>query len=306
MNPNADDERPAHHFTVDVEEYFHASALEPHLDRFGWEALESRVERSVDDLLALLDAADARATFFVLGWVARRHPGMVRRIADAGHEIGSHGWGHRRIEDLGPGEFRTSVRRSRQLLQDVAGTEVIGFRAPNFSLVPGAEWALDILLEEGYRYDSSIYPIRRPGYGYPAAEPTLHRVLRSAGTLLEFPPATLKVMGATLPAGGGAYFRVLPYGLVQRALRAAEDLGEPATFYIHPWELDPGQPRFSVSRLTRIRQYAGLERMKERLRRLLEEFRFRSIEQTLNDGPVVATSPQIRLQQTRPETSVPF
>lgn len=287
-----------HHFTVDVEEYFHAAALESRIDRFGWDALESRVTRSVEALLGLLDDAGARGTFFVLGWVARRHPDLVRRIARAGHEIGSHGWGHRRVADLGPEGFRVSVRRSRRLLEDLSGTEVAGFRAPNFSVVPGVEWALDVLLEEGYRYDSSIYPVRRPGYGYPSAERTVHRIRRPAGTLLEFPPATLRILGLNVPAGGGAYFRVLPYGLVHAAFRAADRRGEAATFYIHPWELDPGQPRLPVSPLTRVRQYAGLGRVEDRLRTLLSEFRFgtlRSAVDRVGTPEGVRATPEVRL-----------
>lgn len=296
MEPDAS-ETTIHHFTVDVEEYFHAGALESQVDRFGWDALESRVERSVDELLGLLGDADTHGTFFVLGWVARRHPELVKRIARAGHEIASHGWGHRRIADLGPEGFRISARRSKRILEEITGAEVAGFRAPNFSVVPGVEWALDVLLEEGYRYDSSIYPVRRPGYGYPSAERRMHRLERSSGTLVEFPPATLRILGLTFPAGGGAYFRVLPYGLVRSAFRSATRQGNPATFYIHPWELDPGQPRFPVSRLTRIRQYAGLDGVSERLRRLLSEFRFRTLRSTLESARRTAATPEVRLAQ---------
>lgn len=274
-------EPPVHHFTVDVEEYFHAGALEPYVDRFRWDELESRVEAGVDRILGLLDAAEIHGTFFVLGWVARRHPGLVRRIAAEGHEIGSHGWGHRRVTELDPGRFRVSVRRSRELLQELSGQDVVGYRAPNFSIVPGEEWALDVLVEEGYRYDSSIFPVRRPGYGYPSAPRDLHRRIRHRGTIAEFPPATLEVLGLDLPAAGGAYLRVLPYGLVRRAFRAADERSVPATFYIHPWELDPDQPRLDVSLLTRIRHYGGLERTASRIRRLLDEFRFGPVRRTL-------------------------
>lgn len=231
---------------------------------------------------------------------------MVERIADAGHEIASHGWGHRRVTELDPGRFRMSVRRSKQILEDVSGQEVLGYRAPNFSIVPGCEWALDILLEEGYRYDSSIYPVRRPGYGYPSAERVPHRVRRDSGCILEIPPATLRVLGANLPAGGGAYFRVFPYAVVRQAFRAAQREGVPATFYIHPWELDPDQPRVSVPPLTRIRQYAGLKGTTDRLRRLLQEFRFRTMGETVRAREVVVAdglleTPAVRL----PEFALP-
>ncbi len=275
---------PVHHFTVDVEEYFHASALAAVAPPSRWEGLESRVEASSATLLELLAERRARATFFVLGWVAQRRKALVRALAAAGHELASHGWDHRLVTDQAPAEFRESVRRSKALLEDLAGTPVRGFRAPSFSIVRGREWALDILLEEGYRYDSSLFPVRRRGYGYAAGAREPHWLERPAGRLYELPPATLLRAGASLPAGGGAYFRLLPYALVRAALCEHEQRGIPATFYIHPWELDPGQPRLPVSRLTRVRQYGGLARTTPRLRRLLREFRFRSIAETLDSA----------------------
>jgi polysaccharide deacetylase family protein (PEP-CTERM system associated) len=271
-----------HHFTVDVEEYFHASALASVAPPSRWESLESRVEASTMALLELLGERDARATFFVLGWVAERRPALVRALADAGHEIASHGQDHRLIADSQAGEFRLSVRRSRAVLEVVTGSPVLGFRAPSFSIVRGCEWALDILLEEGYRYDSSLFPVRRRGYGYLGGPPHPHWVERPGGRLYELPPATLRRAGRSFPAGGGGWFRLLPYALVRSALRDHERAGIPGTFYIHPWELDDGQPRLPVSRLTRVRHYGGLTRTTERLRRLLREFRFRTIAQTLD------------------------
>lgn len=287
--------RPAHHFTVDVEEYYHAAALEARVDRTAWDVLESRVGAGMDALLDLLDGAGATGTFFVLGWVARRHPDLVRRIADAGHEVASHGWVHRRVPSLGPEGFRAALRRSKRTLEPLSGRSVVGYRAPNFSVVPGAEWALDVLIEEGFRYDSSLFPVRRPGYGYPSAERIPHVVRRPEGTIVELPPATLRILGLDLPAGGGAYFRVLPYALVRRALRAAERRGTPATFYIHPWELDPEQPRIAVSALNRLRQYGGLERTEGRLERLLSEFRFRSVRESLEEGLPRPAGREVRL-----------
>ncbi|MBI4500752.1 MAG: DUF3473 domain-containing protein [Gemmatimonadetes bacterium] len=270
-----------HHFTVDVEEYFQVSAFERVVPRFRWDALESRVARSVDRLLDLLARHRAQGTFFVVGWVAQRHPNVVRTIVAAGHEIGSHTWDHVRVTHQTPEEFRASVRRSKYVLEDLAGTPVIGFRAPSFSITPGHEWALDILLEEGYRYDSSLFPIRRPGYGFPNGRRDLHWLNRDGGRLVEVPPATVRWGGVNLPAGGGAYFRFLPYRLVRDALRASERRGVPATFYIHPWEMDAAQPRFAVPWLTRVRHYGGLQRTQSRLERLLTEFRFKSVAQTL-------------------------
>jgi polysaccharide deacetylase family protein (PEP-CTERM system associated) len=271
----------AHHFTVDVEEYFHVSALEGAVKRSEWERMESRVGHSMERLLALLSARGVRATLFVLGWIAERHPDLVRAAARDGHEIASHGWDHRRVTELSPAEFRDSVRRTKEILERLTGQVVSGFRAPSFSIVAGGEWALDILLEEGYVYDSSLFPVRRSGYGYPGGRRDPHWLERPAGRLAEFPPATLSSMGVNLPAGGGAYFRLLPYALVRAALLAAQRRGVAATFYIHPWEWDCEQPRFDVSPLTRIRHYGGLRRTWQRMQRLLSEFHFTTIGDTV-------------------------
>lgn len=270
-----------HHFTVDVEEYFQVSALESVVPRGEWERRESRVEASVFRLLELLARRGAGGTFFVLGWIAERHPRLVRAIEQAGHEIASHGWGHERVTTQSPGQFRSSVRCSKRALEDLTGTEVLGFRAPSFSIVPGREWALDILLEEGYRYDSSLFPVRRPGYGYPGARRDPHWLERPHGQLAEVPPATLRRFGVQIPAAGGAYFRIFPYALTRAALRECERRGVSGTFYVHPWEFDPGQPRLRVSLLTRLRHYTGLDRTWERLERLLREFRFTTIASTV-------------------------
>lgn len=270
-----------HHFSVDVEEYFHVSAFERLVRYADWDGYESRVNDSVARLLDLLARRQTRATFFVLGWVAERHPGLVRRIAAADHEIASHGWDHARVTSQSPLAFRDSIRRTKIFLEDLAGVPVVGFRAPSFSIVPGKEWALDVLLEEGYRYDSSLFPVRRNGYGYAAGRRDPHWLERPTGRLAEVPPATLRRWGAQLPAGGGAYFRLLPYGVVRTALRDCERRGVPGTFYIHPWELDPEQPRLDVPWLTRVRHYGGLERTLPRLERLLGEFRFTAIVDTV-------------------------
>ncbi len=271
-----------HHFTVDVEEYFHAAALEPVVDRDSWTTRERRAERAVTTLLDLLARAGARGTFFVLGWVATHEPEMVRAIAAAGHEIASHGWDHQRVTRQTPPQFRASVRRTKRVLEDLTGSAVLGFRAPSYSIVPGREWALDVLVEEGYTYDSSLFPVWRPDeYGYPRANPDPHWMDRPAGRLAEIPPTTLRRFGVRLPAAGGAYFRVLPYGLVRTALSECERREIPGTFYIHPWELDPEQPRLVRAWATRFRHYGGLRRTRPRLERLLRDFRFTTVARTV-------------------------
>lgn len=268
---------PAHFFSVDVEEYFQVSAFERSVPRNAWEQLPSRVERNVDLILDLLARHDAHGTFFTVGWVAKRHPWMVRRIVSAGHEIASHTFWHRRIVTQKPDEFRADVREARQVLEDITGRRVYGFRAPSFSIRPGMEWVFDVLLEEGHRYDSSMFPIRRPGYGNPGVPTTPYLIRRPAGDLLELPLATTAVLGLRLPAAGGGYLRQLPLSLVQRGLREHGRLGRPAMFYVHPWEFDPDQPRMNTGWLTSVRHYRGLGRMRPRLERLLQEFRFTSV-----------------------------
>lgn len=280
-----------HHFTVDVEEYFQVSALEPYVARSAWDSIDSRLLIGMRWLLDHMAERGVRGTFFTLGWIASRHPAIVRAIADGGHEVASHGWGHERVTTLTPEQFRTSVRESKNILENLAGSPVLGYRAPSFSIVRGREWALDILAEEGYRYDSSLVPVRRPGYGFAGGARHPHRLETRGGTLEELPPATVQVGPAVLPAGGGAYFRLFPYGFVRSGLRSAEQHGVPGTFYIHPWELDPDQPRLPVTLGTRIRHYGGLRRTIPRLRRLFSEFQFQPIAVTLESMATPQTQP---------------
>lgn len=271
-----------HVFTVDVEEWFQVSAFEPLVDRAQWAMLPSRVDASVDRLLDLLAHHGATGTFFVLAWLAERKPQLVRRIGDAGHEIASHGWWHRRVTTQRPEEFRADVRRARQLLEDVAGSPVIGYRAPSFSIVPGREWAFDVLIEEGYRYDSSVFPIRRSsGYGFPGAPEQPYRIECSSGELIELPITPLRVGSVRVPAAGGAYFRHLPYALARATLRQCEARGTPGVFYLHPWEIDPAQPRLAAPFLTHLRHYGGIHRTERRLSRLFSEFRFATAAEAL-------------------------
>jgi polysaccharide deacetylase family protein (PEP-CTERM system associated) len=276
-----------HVFSVDVEEYFQVGAFERVVSRQDWGRYPSRVERTVDALLALLARHGATGTFFTLGWIAERYPLLVQRIHEAGHEVASHGYWHRRVETLTPREFREDVRISKAVLESACGAPVYGFRAPSFSIRPGTEWVFDILLEEGYRYDSSLFPIRRPGYGYPAAPTVPHLIHRPGGSLCEFPLATTSWRGMRIPAAGGAYLRHFPFALIRRAFLEHSETGIPAMFYIHPWELDPDQPRLDVPWHARVRHYGGLARTMPRLERLLSEFRFTSAARSLKLEPPV-------------------
>ena len=278
-----------HFFTVDVEEYFQVVALSPWAPMSTWEGFESRVEPAIDRLLALMARHGARGTFFTVGWVAERHPAMVKRIAAAGHELASHTYDHVRITHQTPDAFRASIRRTKRLLEDLTGAPVLGFRAPSYSIVRGTEWALDLLLEEGHRYDSSLFPVSRSGYGYVGGERDPYWIDRPAGRIAEIPPATWRFAGKTLPAAGGAYFRILPPALVHAALRSSAARGVPGTFYIHPWEWDPGQPRLAVPLLTRIRHYGGQEGVFGRIERLFAAFRFEAIRDRLESSSESAT-----------------
>ncbi|WP_245995156.1 XrtA system polysaccharide deacetylase [Inmirania thermothiophila] len=244
--------------------------MAPYVPRAAWDRMERRVAANTHRILDLLAEHGAHATFFVLGWVAEREPGLVRRIAAEGHEVASHGWSHERVGALGPGAFRDEVRRSKALLEDLSGTAVIGYRAPSFSLDAGEPWAVPILAEAGYRYSSSLHPIRHDHYGDPHAP--RFPFPRGHG-LLEVPVSTVEVGGRRLPCGGGGFFRLAPYRYTRWALRRIHAEGRPAVFYLHPWELDPAQPRpRGLDRRTRVRHYLNLRRTEARLERLLRDF----------------------------------
>jgi polysaccharide deacetylase family protein (PEP-CTERM system associated) len=259
--------------TIDVEDYFQVSAFAPYIRRDEWETRECRIERNIDRVLALLDGCGTHATFFTLGWIAERYPQVVRRIVDAGHELASHGYGHQRASDLSPAEFAQDIGRAKKILEDIAGHEVQGYRAPSFSIGAGNLWAFDALAAAGYRYSSSIYPIRHDHYGMPDSPRFAYRL---ACGLLEVPVTTLRMFDRNLPSSGGGYFRLLPYALSRWMLRKvnAED-GEPAVFYFHPWEIDPEQPRVAgIDAKTRFRHYVNIPRMEGRLAQLLSDFRW--------------------------------
>ena len=265
------DRAARHCFSADVEEWFQVNAFEPYVDRDTWDSRESRVEASPDRILGLLADANATGTFFTLGWIADRHPALVRRIADAGHEVASHGYWHQRIPTITPEAFRDDVRRAKQSLEQVTGVAVAGYRAPSFSLTDSVAWAAEILIEEGHQYDSSRFPIRRSGYGSNRALAVPHWMDTKAGALLELPPAVWEVMGVRVPIAGGGWLRQLPFPVIRSGYNALAAAGTTGMFYIHPWELDPGQPRLSVPMLTRIRHYRGMETTADRIAVLLSD-----------------------------------
>ena len=259
--------------SIDVEDYFQVSAFAPHIRREDWDSLPCRVERNVDVILGLLDEADARATFFTLGWIAERHPQVVRRIVDNGHELASHGYGHQRASDLTPAAFRDDITRAKRLLEDIGGVAVRGYRAPSFSINRDNWWAVAELEDAGYQYSSSIYPVRHDHYGMPDAPRFPHRPNGASG-ILELPPTTLPLFGRNLPAAGGGWFRLLPYEVSRWMLRRvhAQDQA-PCMFYFHPWEVDPDQPRQAgLPAKARFRHYVNLQRTAGRLRKLLNDF----------------------------------
>jgi polysaccharide deacetylase family protein (PEP-CTERM system associated) len=282
--PEHDDGAIVNAMTIDVEDYFHVSVFDGVVPRSQWPALESRVCRNTERVLGVLDEAGVSATFFVLGWVAERHPSLVRRIAAAGHEIASHGYAHRLVYDQTRAAFRDDVTRAKALLEDTSGTAVYGYRAPSYSITPRSLWAFDVLLETGHRYDSSVFPIHHDRYGIPVSARHAYRVTRDAGSLLELPASTCRLGGMNLPVGGGGYFRLLPYAWTRFGIDWVNRVDRrPAIFYIHPWELDPGQPRLACSLLSRTRHYRNLQHTEARLRRLLRDFRFAPLREMLKD-----------------------
>ena len=271
--------------TIDVEDYFQVSAFAPYIRREDWDQRECRVERNVDRILALLDQREVKATFFTLGWVAERYPKIVHRIVEGGHELASHGYGHERASDLSPEAFSQDVERSKALLEDLSGAPVVGYRAPSFSIGLSNLWAFDKLARAGYRYSSSIYPIKHDHYGMPDSPRFAYRV--GAG-LLEIPVTTVRMGKRNLPSTGGGWFRLMPYALSRWMLQKVnrEDR-EPAIFYFHPWEIDVGQPRIpGIDAKTRFRHYLNLGRTEGRLQQLLQDFRWGRMDEIFLRAPV--------------------
>jgi polysaccharide deacetylase family protein (PEP-CTERM system associated) len=280
--------------SVDVEDYFHVSVFDGIVPRSQWARMESRVCANTTRLLDLFAEFNVRSTFFVLGWVAERYPQLVKTIADAGHEIASHGYAHRLIYDQTPAAFREDVRKAKLLLEDASGTAVMGYRAPSYSITPRSLWALDILIDEGYRYDSSIFPIRHDRYGIPVSPRDPFPIERDGGTLMEVPGSTVRVGPLNLPIAGGGYFRLLPYQWTRwgiARLNAVEQ--QAAVFYIHPWEIDPEQPRLQAGWLGRLRHYRNLDQTEARLRALLTDFRFSTVASLLGARAPIVSSPMV-------------
>lgn len=269
--------------TVDVEDYFQVSALAPHIDRQSWDTRPCRVERNVQRLLELFAQHNAQATFFTLGWIAERYPGLVRDIVAQGHELASHGYSHLRATEQSRSQFDADVRRAKALLESIGGCAVRGYRAPSFSIDHSNDWAFDVLVEAGYSYSSSVYPVRHDHYGMPNAPRFAYR---SRPGLLEVPLSTTQWLGRNLPASGGGYFRLAPYSLSRWALRRVNTIdNQPAIFYLHPWEIDPDQPRVPGTSLkTRFRHYLNLRKTEHRLGRLLSDFRWGRVDQVFGAG----------------------
>ncbi len=271
--------------TVDVEDYFHVEAFAGSVSRDEWSEFEPRVERNVERILKILERHQTRATFFVLGWVAEKHPSLVRRIAADGHEIGSHGFGHQHLHKMTPDQVRADVHRSREVLADLAGRPVECYRAPSFSIVKNTMWAFDILADEGFTRDSSIFPVRHDLYGIPDACRFPHVQKTSRGRhILEFPPSTVTFFGNNVGIAGGGYLRLFPYTLTRRLIRHVnEKEGRPVMVYFHPWEIDPDQPRIQAPLRSRFRHYTNLAGMEGKIERLLQDFRFTTLSEVCQD-----------------------
>jgi polysaccharide deacetylase family protein (PEP-CTERM system associated) len=261
--------------SVDVEDWFQVGAFEDVIARGEWESIKTRVEDNVYRVIDLFAEADVRATFFTLGWVAQRHPNMIRRIVDAGHEIASHGYDHARVFTFSPAEFAEDIRKAREVIENCSGVQVTGYRAPSFSIDHRTPWAFAELAEQGYAYSSSVAPVVHDHYGWPEAPRFAFRPLASS-PLIELPVTTAMLGGRRVAAGGGGFFRVLPYGFSRWAIRQVNRReGRPAVFYFHPWEVDPDQPRVDHASLrSRFRHYTGLAKMAGKLRELVHEFRW--------------------------------
>jgi polysaccharide deacetylase family protein (PEP-CTERM system associated) len=263
-----------HCLTFDVEEHFQVTAFESPTRRRHWNSFESRVEKNTAKLLDLLAGRNIHATFFVLGWVGERYPQLVKQIALAGHEVASHGYGHELITAQTPVTFRQDIRKAKAILENLLSQNVWGYRAPSFSITNETMWAMEILVEEGYIYDSSIFPTIHDRYGIPTASPYVHQIKNQAGSIWEIPPSVTKIFGVPVPCAGGGYFRLYPYFLSRRLLRRIERMGVPLVMYLHPWEFDPDQPRMDGPVISRARHYLNLGKTEGRLINLLNDFQF--------------------------------
>jgi polysaccharide deacetylase family protein (PEP-CTERM system associated) len=265
--------------SVDVEDWFQVGAFERVIDRASWDALPRRVEANTDRCLQIFDEAGVKATFFTLGWVAERHPDLIRRIVSGGHELASHGWDHGRVFAMSPEQFSADIERARKTLEDISGTKITGYRAPSFSIDQRTPWAHEALAAAGYVYSSSVAPVKHDHYGWPEAPRFgFHPVPGS--DFLELPVTTAKFAGRTLAAGGGGFFRMLPYAFSKWAIGQVNEAGEPGVIYFHPWEIDPDQPRVANAPLrSKLRHYTNLSAMAGKLKRLIGDFKWGRVDE---------------------------
>ncbi|HUR28162.1 MAG TPA: XrtA system polysaccharide deacetylase [Planctomycetota bacterium] len=270
-----------HALSFDVEEFFQVANLRGHFARDDWDRVPSRLAIGMERILAALKAREAHATFFFLGWIAERHPQWVARVLEGGHEVASHGYEHLFLWDMDQDALVVDLERTEKALVAAGAPRPIGFRASTFTLTRKTWWAFDVLAQRGYRYDSSVHPVRHPVYGVPDFEPGISEVATRAGTIVEFPVSTVRCLGRNLPVGGGGYFRLLPGAVTRAAVRRLEARQRPASLYLHPWELDPEQPRCPAPAFARFRHYLNLDRTLPRLEKLLLEFRFGSLREVL-------------------------
>jgi len=267
--------------TIDIEDYFMVSAFSGVVSFGDWKSYESRVEKATADVLALLGGHDLKATFFILGWVAEHHPAIVREIASNGHEIACHGYNHRLAYDLSRDEFREDIRKSKGIIEGISGMPVRGYRAPSYSITRESMWALDVLIEEGFAYDSSIFPIHHDRYGYPDFSRFAVNLDRDGvGNILELPLSTVRLFGKNIPIAGGGYLRMFPIKFLEWGIRYLNKTErQPAIIYFHPWELDTGQPRLNGTGFSKFRHYVNIDKTAAKLERLIERFRFGTIEE---------------------------
>jgi len=263
--------------TIDVEEYFQVANFASVISRDDWSRQESRISFQLDKILSILEAKSVKATFFVLGWIAERHIEMIKKIQKAGHEIASHGYGHQLIYDQTPEEFREDLQKSKAILEDIIQEPVLGYRAPSFSITKNSIWALDILMEEGFEYDSSIFPIHRDRGGLPEGERFSYKISNGQRSLWEYPISTVRLINQNFPYSGGGYFRLLPYCLIKTSVKNTNNEGHPAIIYLHPWEFDPQQPRIKVNSLSRFRHYVNISATAGKLEKLLNDFQFKTM-----------------------------
>lgn len=269
--------------TIDVEDYFQVENFKKEIKFSDWSTYESRVEANTEKVLGILSEKDIKATFFVLGWIAERYPELIKKIHEDGHEVANHGYAHQLIYDQAQEEFREDLKKSKKILEDIIGEKVMGYRAPSFSITHKSTWALDILMEEGFAYDSSLFPIYHDLGGLPDAKRYPNKMHNHKHEIIEIPMSTVKVAGNNVPFSGGGYFRLLPYGLIRWAAKRVNNEGYPVVVYLHPWEFDESQPRIKTRNIKRFRHYVNIYKTEEKFKKLLNDFKFISIKDFLKD-----------------------